>query len=156
MGSKFNHLSLPYKSFYLVSALLFLMLPKKNFDFSVLSGRQPLRLLHRRYKPIYGLSHLKKLSTVLCSDLRPIWRCQVSLKFYLNVRKKEERMKSGDRYIQDRYLLHNLVLLEHGLVFEDLCLDLMLDEFLVLRTLNLTTGLAELAVVVDLVGQVHS
>lgn len=53
-------------------------------------------------------------------------------------------------------LLHNLVLLEHGLVFEDLCLDLMLDEFLVLRTLNLTTGLAELAVVVDLVGQVHS
>ena len=55
----------------------------------------------------------------------------------------------------DRYLLHNLVFLEHGLVLQDLCLDLVLDELLVLSTLNLTAGFAQLTVVVDLVGQVH-
>ena len=63
---------------------------------------------------------------------------------------KEDQMKSTDRY-----LLHNLVFLEHGLVFQDLCLDLMLDEFLVLSTLYLTASLAKLTVSGDLVGQVH-
>lgn len=41
-------------------------------------------------------------------------------------------------------------------MLEDLRFNLMLDEFLVLCALNLTASLTQLAVVVDLVGQVHS
>lgn len=58
--------------------------------------------------------------------------------------------------LRSNYLLHDLILLLEGLMLQGLHLNLMLNEFLIIGTLDLAAGIAHFGVVVHLVGQVHS